>query len=135
METSSSPCFGKQLIAPIGSINIDNYNLLYYTLSLRGDIQMALNDRKLVEIILAIMKACVEADNFSVLQRDKNIDFELQYRLDRNRQKEILLELTTEDYFDSDENRNEPGSYLHEFSKTVTLEKYSTGKMSKSTFM
>jgi len=96
---------------------------------------MALNDRKLVEIILAIMKACVEADNFSVLQRDKNIDFELQYRLDRNRQKEILLELTTEDYFDSDENRNEPGSYLHEFSKTVTLEKYSTGKMSKSTFM
>jgi len=89
---------------------------------------MALNDRKLVEIILAIMKACVEADNFSVLQRDKNIDFELQYRLDRNKQKEILLELTTEDYFDSDENRNEPGSYLHEFSKTVSLERFSTGK-------
>ena len=38
---------------------------------------MALNDRKLIEIILAIMKACVEADNFNVLQREKNIDFGL----------------------------------------------------------
>ena len=57
---------------------------------------MALNDRKLIEILLAIMKACVEANNFNIVQRDKNIDFGLLYRLNRHIQKEILLGLTIE---------------------------------------
>ena len=78
-------------------------------------------DANLVAIILEEMRECVESDNFVLVQTEKNKAFISEYALSRNMQKELLLAINVEDYFNSSESRNFSGRYVHEFCPNIEL--------------
>ena len=78
-------------------------------------------DRILVNLVLDEMKECVESSNFVVKMTDKNKAFISEYALTREMQREMLLGIDAEDYFNSSESRNFPGKYVHEFCPTYDL--------------
>jgi hypothetical protein len=80
-----------------------------------------IHGRGLVEYILDEMMECVEQGNFVVKQTDKNEEFAFEFSLTTELKRNILLALKVEDYFNSDESRNFPGRYIHEFCPKYSL--------------
>ena len=75
----------------------------------------------LVKYILDEMIECVEQGNFVVKQTDKNKEFAFEFSLTTELQRNILLAIKVEDYFNSNESRNFPGRYIHEFCPNYRL--------------
>ena len=74
-----------------------------------------ISGKGLVEYILDEMIECVEQGNFVVKQTEKNEVFAFEFSLTNEKRRNMLLSLKVEDYFNSDESRNFPGRYIHEF--------------------
>jgi len=77
-----------------------------------------------VSFILEEMKECVQSNNFVVKSTVKNDDFMAEYFITREVQRNVLLALTTRDFFNFSESRNFPGRYVHEFCPTHSLTKF-----------
>jgi len=75
----------------------------------------------LVEYILDEMIECVEQGNFVVKLTDKNEEFAFEFSLTIEMIRNMLLTIKVEDYFNSDESRNFPGRYIHEFCSNYNL--------------
>jgi hypothetical protein len=75
----------------------------------------------LVEYILEEMMECVEQGNFVIKQTDKNEEFAFEFSLTTELKSNMLLAIKVEDYFNSDESRNFPGRYIHEFCPIYNL--------------
>jgi len=75
----------------------------------------------LVEYILEEMMECVEQGNFVVKQTDKNEEFAFEFSLTTELKRNMLLAIKVNDYFNSDESRNFPGRYIHEFCPIYNL--------------
>ena len=80
-----------------------------------------IHSRMLVEITLEKMRECVEAGEFTILQRDSNVDFITAYSITELTQKDILLSLAIEDYCESEPSEKVPGSYIHVFGSRPNL--------------
>ena len=61
--------------------------------------------------------------DYVILPRDKNKELTYKYLIDTNKQKEILLSLTTDDYISSETsiNKDFPNDIVHIFYKKVNL--------------
>jgi len=77
--------------------------------------------KELVEYILDEMIECVERGNFVVKRTEKNEEFAFEFSLTTELQRNMLLAIKAEDYFNSDESRNFPGRYIHEFCPKYNL--------------
>jgi len=80
-----------------------------------------ISDKGLIEYILDEMIECVEQGNFVVKQTEKNEVFAFEFSLTDESRRNMLLSLKVEDYFNSDESRNFPGRYIHEFCPKYNL--------------
>ena len=80
-----------------------------------------ISDKGLIEYILDEMIECVEQGNFVVKQTEKNEVFAFEFSLNDESRRNMLLSLKVEDYFNSDESRNFPGRYIHEFCPKYNL--------------
>ena len=80
-----------------------------------------IHGKVLVEFILDEMIECVEQGNFVVKQTDKNEEFAFEFSLTIEEIRNMLLAIKVEDYFNSDESRNFPGRYIHEFCPNYSL--------------
>ena len=80
-----------------------------------------IHGKALVEFILDEMIECVEQGNFVVKQTDKNEEFAFEFSLTIEEIRNMLLAIKVEDYFNSDESRNFPGRYIHEFCPNYSL--------------
>jgi hypothetical protein len=92
-------------------------------------------DSVLVNLILDEMRECVESNNFVVKTTDKNKAFISEYALSREMQRDMLLGIAVEDYFNSSESRNFPGKYVHEFCPTYDLHTFNGEQQSVSTYV
>ena len=79
------------------------------------------HSRVLVEITLEKMRECVEVGEFTILQRDSNVDFITAYSITELAQRDILLSLEIEDYCESEPSEKVPGSYVHVFGSRPNL--------------
>lgn len=88
------------------------------------------NDSKeKVEQILNIAKKNIQKDNFIVctnLRNIKNRKFIEKYRLDSNKQKQMLLAIGLEDFCYSVDNYNNPQERLYIFSREYDLDNWGT---------
>jgi Zn-finger domain-containing protein len=80
-----------------------------------------IQDMSLISFILEEMRECVEYDNFVIKRTDKNKEFISEYALTREMQRDMLLAIAVEDYFNSSESRNFPEKYVHEFCPLYNL--------------
>ena len=80
-----------------------------------------ISGKGLVEYILDEMMECVEQGNFVVKQTEKNEEFAFEFSLTNEIRRNMLLTLKVEDYFNSNESRNFPGRYIHEFCPQYNL--------------
>ena len=80
-----------------------------------------ISGKGLVEYILDEMMECVEQGNFVVKQTEKNEEFAFEFSLTNEIRRNMLLTLKVEDYFNSNESKNFPGRYIHEFCPQYNL--------------
>lgn len=82
-----------------------------------------------IEEYLKSVKKSVNAGNFivcSTQKNEKNRKFLLEYRLTKNKQKQMLIELETNDFCYSADNYNDPQERLYFFCREYELDNWGT---------
>lgn len=82
-----------------------------------------------IEAYLKIIKKSINADNFIVCttkKNEKNRRFLEEYRLTKNKQKRMLIELEANDFCYSADNYNDPQERLYFFCREYELDNWGT---------
>ena len=77
--------------------------------------------RELFELSLVCMRECVESGNFIIINREKNKAFISEYSLRKEQQRDMMLSLSTGDYFGFEESKNFQGGYVHKLCRGFEL--------------
>ena len=80
--------------------------------------------KEFVKFILEKMQECVAVGDFVILPRDINTDFISEYAITKEKQKEILLGITAEDYCESDPSERVTDRIENPFDSTKTIRMY-----------